>query len=178
MNPLGIGAMKTFSEAMFGVLSIRFGRWRWWRPSYRWSCGSGEGRRSDRRRCGGGRRRGPGGGVLVTTAVGAGALGLDGIGDPFGVAFLLVVIVGLPATAAVALLTRTASPGSGGGRPDRSCTVDRRAIRWIYAAIVAGSARWSAGVNVQMSSRPSQRPPWRPWRSSRRADARRGSRTG
>ena len=37
-------------------------------------------------------------------AIAAGALGLDRIGDPFGVAFILCLVVGLPSSAAVALL--------------------------------------------------------------------------
>jgi signal transduction histidine kinase len=41
---------------------------------------------------------------LLIVAIGAGALGLDRVGDPFGVAFLLSVILGLPLSAAIALL--------------------------------------------------------------------------
>ena len=41
---------------------------------------------------------------LLIVAIGAGALGLHQIGDPFGVAFLLVVVLGLPVSAAIALL--------------------------------------------------------------------------
>lgn len=47
--------------------------------------------------------------TLMVTAIGAGVLGLHRIGDPFGAAFLLVVIVGLPVSAAVALLTHRIS---------------------------------------------------------------------
>jgi signal transduction histidine kinase len=42
--------------------------------------------------------------ALLVVTIAAGALGLDRIGDPFGVAFLLVVVVGLPSSAGVALL--------------------------------------------------------------------------
>jgi signal transduction histidine kinase len=42
--------------------------------------------------------------ALLVITIAAGALGLDRIGDPFGVAFLLVVVVGLPSSAALALL--------------------------------------------------------------------------
>jgi signal transduction histidine kinase len=42
---------------------------------------------------------------LLIMAIAAGALGLDGIVDPLGVAFLLALIAGLPASAAAALLT-------------------------------------------------------------------------
>ncbi len=42
--------------------------------------------------------------ALLVVAIAAGALGFDRIGDPFGVAFLLVVVLGLPSSAAVALL--------------------------------------------------------------------------
>ena len=42
---------------------------------------------------------------LLVMAIAAGVLGLDRIGDPLGVAFLLVLIAGLPASAAAALLT-------------------------------------------------------------------------
>ena len=42
--------------------------------------------------------------ALLVVAIGAGALGLHRIGDPFGVAFLLVLVLGLPSSAAVALL--------------------------------------------------------------------------
>ncbi len=42
--------------------------------------------------------------ALLVVAIAAGALGLDRIGDPFGVAFLLVLVLGLPSSAAVALL--------------------------------------------------------------------------
>jgi signal transduction histidine kinase len=41
---------------------------------------------------------------LLVVAIAAGALGLDRIGDPVGVVFLLTLIVGLPVSAAVALL--------------------------------------------------------------------------
>ena len=41
---------------------------------------------------------------LLIVAVAAGALGLDRIGDPFGVAFILTLVLGLPLSAAVALL--------------------------------------------------------------------------
>ena len=41
---------------------------------------------------------------LLVVAIAAGALGLHQIGDPFGVAFLLVLVLGLPSSAAVALL--------------------------------------------------------------------------
>ena len=41
---------------------------------------------------------------LLVVAIGAGALGLHQIGDPFGVAFLLSVVIGLPLSAAIALL--------------------------------------------------------------------------
>ena len=41
---------------------------------------------------------------LLVVAIGAGALGLHQIGDPFGVAFLLSVVLGLPLSAAIALL--------------------------------------------------------------------------
>jgi signal transduction histidine kinase len=41
---------------------------------------------------------------LLVVAIGAGALGLHQIGDPFGVAFLLSVVLGLPVSAAIALL--------------------------------------------------------------------------
>jgi signal transduction histidine kinase len=41
---------------------------------------------------------------LLVVAIAAGALGLHAIGDPLGVAFLLTLIVGVPASAAVALL--------------------------------------------------------------------------
>jgi signal transduction histidine kinase len=41
---------------------------------------------------------------LLVVAIGAGALGLHQIGDPFGVAFLLSLILGLPSSAAIALL--------------------------------------------------------------------------
>jgi signal transduction histidine kinase len=41
---------------------------------------------------------------LLVVAISAGALGLDPIGDPFGVVFLLTLIVGLPVSAAIALL--------------------------------------------------------------------------
>ena len=43
---------------------------------------------------------------LLVVAIGAGVLGLHRIGDPFGVAFLLSVILGLPLSAAIALLGR------------------------------------------------------------------------
>jgi signal transduction histidine kinase len=42
--------------------------------------------------------------ALLAVAIAAGALGLDTIGDPFGVAFLLVLVLGLPSSAAIALL--------------------------------------------------------------------------
>jgi signal transduction histidine kinase len=42
--------------------------------------------------------------TLLVIAIAAGALGLHRIGDPIGAAFLLCLIVGLPASAAVALL--------------------------------------------------------------------------
>jgi signal transduction histidine kinase len=42
--------------------------------------------------------------ILLVLAIAFGALGLDRIGDPFGVAFLLCLTVGVPASAAVALL--------------------------------------------------------------------------
>ncbi len=42
--------------------------------------------------------------ALLVIAIAAGALGVDKIGDPFGVAFILCVVVGLPASAAIALL--------------------------------------------------------------------------
>jgi signal transduction histidine kinase len=42
--------------------------------------------------------------AFLVIAIAAGALGLDQIGDPFGVAFLLMLIVGLPLSAAIALL--------------------------------------------------------------------------
>jgi signal transduction histidine kinase len=42
--------------------------------------------------------------ALLVVAIAAGALGLDRIGDPFGVAFLLVLMLGLPSSAAIALL--------------------------------------------------------------------------
>jgi len=41
---------------------------------------------------------------LLIVAIGAGTLGLHQIGDPFGVAFLLSVVLGLPLSAAIALL--------------------------------------------------------------------------
>ena len=41
---------------------------------------------------------------LLVIAIAAGALGLDQIGDPFGVAFLLCLVLGLPVSAAIALL--------------------------------------------------------------------------
>jgi signal transduction histidine kinase len=41
---------------------------------------------------------------LLVIAIAAGALGLDRIGDPFGVAFLLCLVLGLPVSAAIALL--------------------------------------------------------------------------
>ena len=41
---------------------------------------------------------------LLVVAIGAGALGLNRIGDPFGVAFLLSLVLGLPVSAAIALL--------------------------------------------------------------------------
>ena len=41
---------------------------------------------------------------LLVVAIAAGALGLDKIGDPFGVAFLVCLVVGVPVSAAVALL--------------------------------------------------------------------------
>ena len=42
--------------------------------------------------------------ALLVVAIAAGVLGLDTIGDPFGVAFLLVLVLGLPLSAAIALL--------------------------------------------------------------------------
>jgi signal transduction histidine kinase len=42
--------------------------------------------------------------ALLVVAIAAGVLGLDTIGDPFGVAFLLVLVLGLPSSAAIALL--------------------------------------------------------------------------
>jgi hypothetical protein len=42
--------------------------------------------------------------ALLVIAIAFGALGLDQIGDPFGVAFLLCLVLGIPASAAVALL--------------------------------------------------------------------------
>jgi signal transduction histidine kinase len=42
--------------------------------------------------------------TLLVVAIAAGVLGLDRIGDPFGVAFLLLLVVGLPGSAAIALL--------------------------------------------------------------------------
>jgi signal transduction histidine kinase len=42
--------------------------------------------------------------VLLVIAIAAGVLGLDRIGDPFGTAFLLCLLVGIPVSAAIALL--------------------------------------------------------------------------
>ncbi len=76
--------------------------------------------------------------ALLVTAVGAGVLGLHAIGDPFGVAFLLVLTVGLPASAGVALLTH---------RIDGIEVVANRSVVYgsvvavitvVYAVIVAG----------------------------------------
>ena len=137
VNPLGLGAMKAFSEAMFGVLSIAFAiavvaavvsvvvRFRRGTPAdrsaLRWLAVVAILAAA-----------------LLTTAIGAGALGLDGIGDPFGVAFLLVVIVGLPATAAVALLThRLAGIEVVANRSVVYGSIVAT-ITVIYAAIVAG----------------------------------------
>ncbi|HJS27826.1 MAG TPA: hypothetical protein VJ913_11950, partial [Actinomycetota bacterium] len=41
---------------------------------------------------------------LLVVAIAAGALGLHRVGDPFGAAFLVALVLGLPASAAVALL--------------------------------------------------------------------------
>jgi signal transduction histidine kinase len=41
---------------------------------------------------------------LLVVAIAAGTLGLHRIGDPFGVAFLLALVLGLPSSAAIALL--------------------------------------------------------------------------
>ncbi|MDP9331273.1 MAG: histidine kinase [Actinomycetota bacterium] len=42
--------------------------------------------------------------AFLVIAIAAGVLGIDRIGDPFGVAFLLLLIIGLPMSAAIALL--------------------------------------------------------------------------
>jgi signal transduction histidine kinase len=77
-------------------------------------------------------------GVLLVTAIAAGALGLDRVGDPFGVAFLLVLVVGLPASASAALLMH---------RIDGVEVVANRSVVYgslvavitvIYAIVVAG----------------------------------------
>jgi len=41
---------------------------------------------------------------LLVVAIGAGVIGLDEVGDPFGVAFILSLVLGLPLSAAIALL--------------------------------------------------------------------------
>ncbi|HET7236729.1 MAG TPA: ATP-binding protein [Actinomycetota bacterium] len=65
-------------------------------------------------------------GALLVVAIGAGVLGLHRIGDPAGALFLLSVILGLPLSAAVALLKRRLSGIE---------VVANRAI--VYAAVVA-----------------------------------------
>ena len=137
VNPLGVGAMEAFSEAMFGILSVVFAiavvaavvsvvlRFRRGTPAdrsaLRWLAVVAILAAA-----------------LLVTAVGAGALGLDRIGDPFGVAFLLVVIVGLPATAAAALLThRLAGIEVVANRSVVYGSIVAT-ITVIYAAIVAG----------------------------------------
>ena len=47
--------------------------------------------------------------MLLVTAVAAGAVGFHRLGDPLGVGFLIVLVVGLPASAAVALLMNRVS---------------------------------------------------------------------
>ena len=137
VNPLGVGAMEAFSEAMFGILSVVFAiavvaavvsvvlRFRRGTPAdrsaLRWLAVVAILAAA-----------------LLVTAIGAGALGLDRIGDPFGVAFLLVVIVGLPATAAAALLThRLAGIEVVANRSVVYGSIVAT-ITVIYAAIVAG----------------------------------------
>lgn len=76
--------------------------------------------------------------TLLVIAVAAGALGLDRIGDPIGVAFLLCLVVGLPASAAVALLKHHLY----GIEVVANCSIVYGSlaaiITSIYAVIVAG----------------------------------------
>jgi signal transduction histidine kinase len=76
--------------------------------------------------------------VLMVTAIGAGALGLHRVGDPLGALFLLVVIVGLPASAAVALLTHRISGIEVVANRSVVYASIVATITVIYAVIVAG----------------------------------------
>jgi signal transduction histidine kinase len=72
------------------------------------------------------------------TAIAAGVLGLDGIGDPLGVAFLLVLVVGLPASAAVALLTHRITGLEVVANRSVVYGMVVAAITLVYTVIVAG----------------------------------------
>jgi signal transduction histidine kinase len=76
--------------------------------------------------------------ALLVVTIGAGALGLDRIGDPFGVAFLLVVVVGLPSSAAVALLGHHLRGIEVVANRSLVYTSLAATITAIYAVIVAG----------------------------------------
>lgn len=76
--------------------------------------------------------------AFLVIAIAAGVLGLDRIGDPFGVAFLLTLVVGLPLSAAVALLKRRLNGIEVVANRSIVYSSTAATITTIYAVIVAG----------------------------------------